>query len=109
MGSSKTGLYYSEHCFINTETCGTPDSHRSAARRMTLTPQAPIFRPTNCSRIFTIDRPELLIEMDASTSQDVADPIVPSECPKTSSEPKSPTVSEQLHLMTTRVDQLRLI
>ena len=46
--------------------------------------------------------------MDESTSRDVADPIVPAKCPKTSSDPKSPTVSEQLHLLTTRVDQLRL-
>ena len=46
--------------------------------------------------------------MDASTSQEVADPIVPAKCHKTSSDLNSPTVSEQLHLMTTRVDQLRL-
>ena len=46
--------------------------------------------------------------MDASTSQDVADPIVPAKCPKTSSDPNSSTISEQLHLLTTRVDQPRL-
>ena len=46
--------------------------------------------------------------MDASTSQNVVDPIVPAKCPKPSSESNSPTVSEQLHLLTTRVDQLKL-
>ena len=46
--------------------------------------------------------------MFASTSQDVADPIVPARCPKTSSDSTSPTVSEQLHLLTTQVDQLRI-
>ena len=46
--------------------------------------------------------------MDASTSQDVADLVVSAKCPKTSSDFKSPTVSEQLLLLTTRVDQLRL-
>ena len=46
--------------------------------------------------------------MDASTSQDVADPIVPANCPKPSSDSNSPTVSEQIHLLTARVDQLRL-
>ena len=46
--------------------------------------------------------------MGASTSQDVADPIVPVKCPKTSEDSNGPTVSEQLHLLTTRVDQLRI-
>ena len=45
--------------------------------------------------------------MDASTSQDVADPIVPAKCTKTSVS-NSPTISEQLHLLTTPVDQLRV-
>ena len=45
--------------------------------------------------------------MDASTSQGVADPIVPAKCPKTSSDSNSPTVSDELHLLTTQVDQLR--
>ena len=75
---------------------------------MTLNPHAPIFRPKNCSRLFAMYRPELLIEMDATTSQEVADTIVLAKSPKTSSFPNSPTVSEQLHLLTTRVDQLRL-
>ena len=46
--------------------------------------------------------------MDASTSQDVADAIVPAKCPKTSSDSKSPIISEQLHLLTTQFDQLRI-
>ena len=46
--------------------------------------------------------------MDASTSQDAADPFVPAKCPKPSSDSNRPTVSEQLHLLTTRVDQLKL-
>ena len=75
---------------------------------MTLNPHAPIFKPTTCSRSFTIYRPELLIEIDASTFRDVIDPIVPGKCPKTSSDPSSPRISEQLHLLTTPVDQLRL-
>ena len=45
--------------------------------------------------------------MHASTSQDITDPIVPAKFPKTSSDSNSPTVSEQLHLLTTQVDQLR--
>ena len=53
-------------------------------------------------------RPELLIEMNASTSQDVTDPIVPAKFSKTFLDPTSPIVSEQLHLLTTRIDQLRL-
>ena len=74
---------------------------------MTLNPHAPKFRPKNCSRLFAIYRPDLLIEIDASTSQDVADTNVPAKCPKISSDSKSPTVSEQLHLLTTQVDHLR--
>ena len=46
--------------------------------------------------------------MDATTSQEVADPNILDKSPKTSSDPNSPTVSEQLHILTTRVDQLRL-
>ena len=75
---------------------------------MTLNPHAPIFKPTNCSRLFTIYRPELLTEMDASTSQDTIDLSIPAKCPKTSSHFNSPTVSEQLHLLTTQVNQLRI-
>ena len=75
---------------------------------MTLNPHAPIIKPDHCSRLFAIYRLELLIENDASTSQHVADPIVPAKCPKSSSDSNSPTVSEQLHLLTTRVDQLKL-
>ena len=75
---------------------------------MTLNPHAPIFKPTNCSRLFTIYRPELLTEMDASTSQDINDLTIPTKCPKTSPDSKSPTVSEQLHLLTTQVGQLRI-
>ena len=78
------------------------------SHRMTLNPHAPIYKPKNCSRFFAIYCPELLIEMDASTSQDVADPIVPAKCPKTSWDSTSPTVSEQLHLLTTQVDQIRI-
>ena len=75
---------------------------------MTLNPHAPIFYRENSSRLFSIYRPELLIEMDASTFQDNTDPIVPAKCPKASSNSNSPRVSEQLNLLTTRVDQLRL-
>ena len=46
--------------------------------------------------------------MDASNSQDVADPIVPAKCPITSSDSNSSTVSEQLHLLTIQGDQLRI-
>ena len=75
---------------------------------MKLNPHAPIFKPRNCSRLFAIYRPELLIEMDTSTSQDVADPLVPAKCPKISSDSNSPTVSEHIHLLTTQADQLRI-
>ena len=75
---------------------------------MTLSPHAPIFKPTTHSRLFTIYRPELLTEMDASTSQDIIDLTIPTKCPKTSPDSNNPTVSEQLHLLTTQVNQLRI-
>ena len=75
---------------------------------MTLNPHAPIFRPTTCSLLFTIYRPELLTEMEASTSQDIIDITIPTKCPKTSPDSSSPTVSEQLHLLTSQVNQLRI-
>ena len=87
-----TGLYHSKRCFIITETCGNPVSYRSTVRPMTLNPHAPIFKPKNYSRLFAKNHPESPIEIDASTSQDVADPIVPASCPKTSSDSHSPTV-----------------
>ena len=80
-------------------------SYRSTARRMTLNPHAPIFKPTTCSRLFTIYRPELLTKMDASTSQDIIDVTIPTKCTKTSPDSNSPTVSEQLHLLTTQVNK----
>ena len=46
--------------------------------------------------------------MDASTSLDIIDLTIPAKCPKTSSDSNSPTVSEQLHLLTTQVNQLRI-
>ena len=46
--------------------------------------------------------------MDASTSQDIIDLTIPTECPKTSPDSNSPTVSEQPHLLTTQVNQLRI-
>ena len=75
---------------------------------MTLNPRGPNFKPTTCSRLFTINRPELLTEMDASTSQDIIDLTIPAKSPKTSLDPNSPTVSEQLHLLTTQVNQLSI-
>ena len=75
---------------------------------MTLNPHAPIFKPTTCSRLFTINRPELLTEMEASTSQSILDLTIPTKCPKTSPDSDSPTVSEQLHLLTSQVNQLRI-
>ena len=75
---------------------------------MTLNPHAPIFKPTTCSRLFTIYRPELLAKMEASTSQDLIDLTIPTKCPKTSPDSNSPTVSEQLHLLTSQVHQLRI-
>ena len=47
--------------------------------------------------------------MDASTSQDLIDLTIPAKRPKTSSDSNSPTVSNQLHLLTTQFNQLRLI
>ena len=75
---------------------------------MTLNPHAPIIKPTTCSRLFTIYRPELLTEMEASTSQSILDLTIPTKCPKTSPDSDSPTVSEQLHLLTSQVNQLRI-
>ena len=75
---------------------------------MTKNPHAPIFKPTTCSRLFTIYRPELLTEMEASTSQSILDLTIPTKCPKTSPDSDSPTVSEQLHLLTSQVNQLRI-
>ena len=46
--------------------------------------------------------------MDASTSQDVIDLTIPTKCLKTSPDSNSSTVSEQLHLLTTQVNQLRI-
>ena len=73
---------------------------------MRLNPQAPIFKPKHRSRIFSIYRPELLTEMDASTSQDIIALTMPAKSPKTSSDSNNSTVSEQLHLLTTQVNQL---
>ena len=75
---------------------------------MKLNPHTPIFKPTTCSRLFTIYRPELLTKMGASTSQDIIDLTIPTKCPKTSPESNSPTVSEQLHFLTTQVNQLEI-
>ena len=75
---------------------------------MTLNPHAPLFKPTTCSRLFPIYRPELLTEMEASTSQDNIDLTIPTKCPKTSPYSGSPTVSEQLHLLTSQINQLRI-
>ena len=75
---------------------------------MRLNPQAPIFKPTTCSRLFTKYRPDLLTTMEASTSQDIIDLTIPTKCPKTSPDFKSPTVSEQLHLLTSQVNQLKI-
>ena len=77
-------------------------------RRKTLNPQAPIFKPKNRSRLFSIYRLELLTEMDARTSQDVIDLTISAKSPKPSSDSKNPTVSEQLHLLTTQVNQPRI-
>ena len=46
--------------------------------------------------------------MEASTSQDIIDLTIPTKCPKTSPHSNSPTVSEQLHLLTSQVNQLRI-
>ena len=75
---------------------------------MTLNPHAPIFKPTTCSRLFTIYRPELLTEMEASTSQDIIDLTLPTKFPKSSPDFNGPTVSEQLRLLTSQINQLRI-
>ena len=75
---------------------------------MTLNPHAPIYKPKNCSQLFSIYCPELLTEIDASTSQEVADSMVSAKGPKNSEDSRSPTVSAQLHLLSTRVGQLRI-
>ena len=49
-----------------------------------------------------------MTEMDASTSQNVNDLTIPTKCLKTSPDSNSPTVSEQLHLLTTQVNQLKI-
>ena len=108
LGSQRAGVYYSDRCFIIPEICGTLNSYRSTDRRMTPNLQAPIFRPKTRSRLFSIYRPELLTEVDASTSQDVIDLTISAKSPKTSSDSNKPTVSEQLHLLTTQVNQLRI-
>ena len=64
--------------------------------------------PKDRSKLFSIDRPDLLTELDASTSQDITDLIVSSKCSKTSPTTNGATVSEQLHLLTARVGQLRV-
>ena len=46
--------------------------------------------------------------MEASTSQDIIDLIIPTKCPKISPDSNSPTVSEQLRLLTSQVNQLRI-
>ena len=46
--------------------------------------------------------------MEASTSQDVIDLTILTKCPKTSPDSNSRTVSEQLHLLTSQVNQLRI-
>ena len=75
---------------------------------MTLNPYAPIFKPTTCSRLFTVYRPDLRTKMEASTSPDIFDLTIPTKCPKTSPDSNRPTVSEQLHLLTRQVNQLRI-
>ena len=75
---------------------------------MTLNPQAPIFKPKTLSRLFTVYRPELLTEMDVSTSEDRNDLTIPAKSLKVSLDPSSPSVSEQLHLLTSQVNQLRI-
>ena len=46
--------------------------------------------------------------MEASTSQDIIDLTIPTKCPKTSPDSNSPTVSEQLQLLTSQVNQLKI-
>ena len=74
---------------------------------MTLNPYAPIFKPTTCSRLFTIYRPDLRTKIEESTSQDIIDLTIQTNCPKPSPDSNSPTVSEQLQLLTSLVNQLR--
>ena len=50
----------------------------------------------------------MLTEIDACISQDIIDLTIPTKCPKIFPDSDSPSVSEQLHLLTTPVDQLRL-
>ena len=47
--------------------------------------------------------------MEASTSQDTIDLTIPTKCPKTSPDSNSPTVSEQLRLITSQVNQIRIV
>ena len=67
-----------------------------------------MFKPTTCSRLLTIYRPDILTKMEASTSKDIIDLTIPTKCPKDSPDSKSPTVSEQLHLLTSQVNQVRI-
>ena len=46
--------------------------------------------------------------MDASTSRDIIDLTSPTKCLKTSPDSNSPTVSEQLHLLISQVNQLKI-
>ena len=46
--------------------------------------------------------------MDGSTSQDFIDLTIPTKYPKTSPDSNSPIVSEQLHLLTSQVNQLKI-
>ena len=46
--------------------------------------------------------------MDASTSQDIIDLTIPTKYPKTSPDSDSAIVSEQLHLLTTQFNQLKI-
>ena len=46
--------------------------------------------------------------MEASTSQEIIDFTIPTKCPKTSPDFNSPTVSEQLHLIASQVNQPRI-
>ena len=106
--SQKARVYYPEYCIVITETCGNPVSYWSTARWLTLNPHAPILKPTTCSRLFTVYRPELLTEMVASTSQDIIDITIPTKSPKTSPDSNSPTVWEKMHLLTSQVSQVKI-
>ena len=46
--------------------------------------------------------------MDALSSQDIIDLAIPAKSPKTSPDTNSPRVSEQLHLLTNQINQLRI-